>query len=145
MHGWAYWWWNLDRASLFRHFLENMKHTVSIYRVYLPWDTYMFMIARVLLNLLIKLWKMIKCEFNKFNDTWASILDSFYNMTKKLLSKIYCLCWRSRLLDQHACTHIHTHVRAYACAYTQTHSMVRALLVISLLFSGLKFILDTFW
>ena len=134
MHGWAYWWWNLDRASLFRPFLENMKHTVSIYRVYLPWDTYMLMIARVLLNWLNKLWKMIKCEFNKFNDTWARILDSFYHMTKTLLWNRICFdrtlhlqhCLRyietvlaeSPTRSARAHTHIHTRTRAHTLRRT---------------------------
>ena len=55
------------------------------------------MSAHVLLNLLNELWirdtmrglpsilSLFRNEFNKFNNTWARMLDSIYHMTLRLL------------------------------------------------------------
>ena len=60
------------------------------------------MSAHVLLNLLNKLRKrdkmrglpsilsLFRNEFNKFNDTRAQMLDSFYRMTLRLLESHFC-------------------------------------------------------
>ena len=70
------------------------------------------MSAHVLLNLLNKLGKEIKCEacrafyhffrneFNKFNNTRARMLDSIYHMTNTLESHF----WRKNVIILSLCT-----------------------------------------
>ena len=62
------------------------------------------MSALVLLNLLNKLGKAIKCEaydFYKFNHTAAGMLDSIYHMTLKKLKSYF---WRENVrISPYAC------------------------------------------
>ena len=58
------------------------------------------MSAHVLLNLLKSWGKEIKCEFNKFNNTRARMLDSIYHMTNTLKYHF----WRKNVIIVSLCT-----------------------------------------